>query len=595
MKSKLLSAVLGCALVMGLAACGGDPAPSYSEKVLADADHNCYVVMGDNAVGETDEVAKDLAWDYTEQGKMTATSVLEISKKNVPLANTLNEKPLAALYYLENVRLGTKLASWTSKCVKGQEVLELNGSYCVKTGSVNYDPEDDVYSVDEWIPSPEHYTENLTPASLYMPPHSEEKDAAGNDHNANPMAFECGLYTVVVARYSKAVGDSFFGLGLIKTQSLLPPTPPQTYVVDHLSVVGVIGGEADWDMGIRMVEVDTNAYMTILDLKAGDQIKVRANDAWDYSWGAGVLAAGEGYIDNDENITIEADGSYALGIELTGKDLLVEGAKNAVAMSMVSANPGSEVNPYTVGQALAHATEVFGETPSETAYEWADEAGTTPVICWVKGYVKDVVCQYDTNSGLTFTLVDDEGNELLCYNIFGLDAEQQYVKYNKADKEKALCVGDYVHAAGTLEAYVKSGSCTIELARPTKGKDGSKIDTGWCGFEVVEEKLSLSLIGSISGTVWDTDFMFNRTSFDGLNFEVTFEFHAGEEFKVRVGCDWTVSYGASIFESLPETLSGQGDSNISVVSDCTITFALVAVMTGGELTSVSGTATPFVA
>lgn len=333
MNKKLLSAALGTLMIMGLTACPG----GYDKTVKADADHNCYVVMGPGSVGDKDtakEDAKALAWDYSEAGKMEATSLDAISKVSKALADTLKGKGIAALYVKENVRLGETDAGWTTKALKGEEVVELNGSYAIKTGSVNYDDEDQVYSVDEWIPSPEHYTENLTPASLYMGPHSEEKDAAGNDHNANPAAIDgAGIYTVVVARYTQAVGDSMFGLGIVKTSDLEGYVAPPTYNVTKMALVGKINGTDNWDAGVELVKAEgRNTYEASVELKAGDEIKIRANDEWKYSWGAGVIAKGSGYVDNDANYAITADGTYTISITLNGTDLLVDGAKTATAV-----------------------------------------------------------------------------------------------------------------------------------------------------------------------------------------------------------------------------------------------------------------------
>lgn len=578
MKTKLLSAVLGVGLVLGLAACGGNSDPGYSDKVLPDTDHAAYVVMGEGKVGTKDatpEEIKDLGWDYSEAGEMTATSVKAVSKASEALAKTLKDKPLAALYLHENIRLGANLASWTTKAINAEgEVVELNGSYALKTGSVNYDPEDDVYSVDEWIPSPEHYTENLTPSVLYMGPHSEEKDAAGNDHNANPAAIAgAGVYTVVTARYSKAVGDSWFGMGIIKTADLTEPQPEPEYIVDHLSVVGKINGQDDWDAGIEMTQVDDTAFVAYLDLKAGDEIKVRANDEWTYSWGAGVLEAGEGYVENDANIAITADGPYALGIELTGLDLMKEGAKNATAMSLVSAEKGSEANPYTVSELLERAEEIFAGKEETT---WDTKA------VWTVGMVIDTPkYQYSSGkTGVSFTLgeINAEGTAVVA-SVIVYNIDENDTQYDTANLPlfAPIAFGDTVVVKATLELYVKGETKTVELARNKNGSEEIK-----CDFVVLEQMFSFSAIGTINGTNWDTDFEFGRTDFTGFKFGSILELHKDEQFKFRVTGDWGQSWGPNEFTTYPDCI-GAKDGNFVALRDCVLISMIVINESTGML------------
>ena len=59
-----------------------------------------------------------------------------------------------------------------------------------------------------------------------------------------------------------------------------------------------------------------------------------------------------------------------------------------------------------------------------------------------------------------------------------------------------------------------------------------------------EEKNAWSAIGSISGTMWDTDIAMTETeSGSGIFQTATLELHAGEEFKVRQGASWDVNFG----------------------------------------------------
>ncbi len=57
-----------------------------------------------------------------------------------------------------------------------------------------------------------------------------------------------------------------------------------------------------------------------------------------------------------------------------------------------------------------------------------------------------------------------------------------------------------------------------------------------------EEKNAWSVIGSVNGTMWDTDFPLYQVA-TGVFESDAFELHAGEEFKVRQGASWDVNFG----------------------------------------------------
>jgi arabinogalactan oligomer/maltooligosaccharide transport system substrate-binding protein len=63
-----------------------------------------------------------------------------------------------------------------------------------------------------------------------------------------------------------------------------------------------------------------------------------------------------------------------------------------------------------------------------------------------------------------------------------------------------------------------------------------------------EQKNAWSVIGSICGTAWDTDFAMTETE-PGTYVSEVLELKAGEEFKCRQGASWDVNFGAEGFNS----------------------------------------------
>ena len=58
-----------------------------------------------------------------------------------------------------------------------------------------------------------------------------------------------------------------------------------------------------------MTAAGDNAWTGEVTLKAGEEFKVRADGAWDYSWGNGA-----------DNLKAEADGTYVVTITFNSAD-----------------------------------------------------------------------------------------------------------------------------------------------------------------------------------------------------------------------------------------------------------------------------------
>ena len=71
---------------------------------------------------------------------------------------------------------------------------------------------------------------------------------------------------------------------------------------------GLAGGFAgsDWGTDVAMEADGENVWKGEAELKAGDEFKVRADGAWDNSWGV------DGF--NGANLVCEADGTYVITI-----------------------------------------------------------------------------------------------------------------------------------------------------------------------------------------------------------------------------------------------------------------------------------------
>ena len=322
---KLFFAAVGAISLGILASCGGQTG-NPDDAILArpeSADFKGFNVVGDNIkVGEGD-AAKPLGkWGYGENGNMVATSISKIAEKSKAVADKLKGN-VEYVYMLEHVQLGTEAvkAGWATKAIKNGEVITLDGGYCAKVISYKYDSElENPYVGNGWFPSAENHYSNLTPDSLYSLPKNDTKDLAGNDHNGNPAVFEGGLYTIVLAKFKDKVEDCMIGYGAILEKKLTSYDITASVDLAKLTIVGKINGTSDWNTGVAMTKEESGAYTATVTLAANDEIKVRANDAWTYSWGFNALTDGKtNFTDADGNIKIAEAGTYVIRIGVPSK------------------------------------------------------------------------------------------------------------------------------------------------------------------------------------------------------------------------------------------------------------------------------------
>ncbi|MBR2604667.1 MAG: extracellular solute-binding protein [Clostridia bacterium] len=106
-------------------------------------------------------------------------------------------------------------------------------------------------------------------------------------------------------------------LTFVNQEGVLPEAAPVEEAegepaADTWAVIGSLCG-TNWDTDLPMTEKDGVWTSDKLELKAGDEFKVRANAGWDKNYGIteGATVAG------GDNIKVEADGTYVVTLDLT--------------------------------------------------------------------------------------------------------------------------------------------------------------------------------------------------------------------------------------------------------------------------------------
>ena len=336
---KLLAFILALAMVLSVAGCGKQEEPTTEapteaqteaptekpteapteapteppEPVLEDPNHELWTAHGQYLLPDGTENGwngKDS--EVYEAFALTAIKLSDVEAIDKDLFAALSEKDVKYLYTID-LLFGTNDAGWTTDCLIDGKLHHANGSYAFKIAqcTVDIDGSNKVYAEDQWISDPKTaHAESLTPATLFMPVWQEEADENGFSWASNPVVIGgAGVYTLVIAQYANASSpeNAGFGIGLILKEAkdgnayeeVLEFIP-----ADHtFGIVGSFEG-SNWGEGedIKMEGAD-GVYTGEVELKAGDEFKVRADSDWTYSWGDGA-----------DNLKCEEDGTYVVTI-----------------------------------------------------------------------------------------------------------------------------------------------------------------------------------------------------------------------------------------------------------------------------------------
>ena len=311
---KVLAIVLALVMVLSFAACG-------KSKALADETHEAWVAHGQYLLADgTENSWNGKSSELYEKSALTAIALSDVKKIDQGLYDALSKKDVKYLYTIDLV-FGTNDAGWTTNFLKDGKLYRANGSYAFKVAqcTAEVDGSNKVYAEDQWIHDPKTANaEALTPDTLFEPVWQEEADEYGFSWASNPVVTGgAGVYTLVIAQYNNpsAPGAPGYGIGLVLKEAKdgIAYEEIVEYVpADH--TYGIVGGFAASDWGnagadIPMTAAGDNAWTGEVTLKAGEEFKVRADGAWDYSWGNGA-----------DNLKAEADGTYVVTITFNSAD-----------------------------------------------------------------------------------------------------------------------------------------------------------------------------------------------------------------------------------------------------------------------------------
>lgn len=327
---KFLALLLAVLMIASLAACGqkpAAPAPAEAEKpeepaapaVLADEGHAAWVAHGQYLLADGTQNGwggKDT--EVYEASALKAIALEDVKAIDEGVFEALSGKDVKFLYATDLI-FGTNDAGWSCKFLKDGKLFNANGSYAFKVAqcTVDIDGDNKVYSEDQWISDPKTaYVEALTPDTVFYPAWQEEKDENGFSWADNPVVTGgAGLYTVVVAQYANASAPDAPGYGVALILKEAKDGIPYEEILEWIPgdhSYGIVGSFAASNWGenpdVEMALSDNPEWKDVwvgeVDLKAGEEFKVRADGAWDFSWGTA----------DGGNCKCEADGTYVVVI-----------------------------------------------------------------------------------------------------------------------------------------------------------------------------------------------------------------------------------------------------------------------------------------
>ena len=393
MKRKLLAFLAVASSASILCSCGG----GYSDKV-ATIDDREMILHGPFTLadGETVNDWNGKADALYDASKMTATSLLDVSKIDGNVAKTLSKKDIKAIYKYEGAYIGfaDHEAGWTKNFMDGEKRMKADGSFVFKPALCSYEADDAVWSEDQWIPNPKTAHAESLDGNMFIPTWSETKDDYGFSWADDSVVTSgAGIYTIVVAVYNtvSSAEKAGYGIACVKTAELEEGkglTYAESPFVDKNAwgLIGKVNGVENWNEDTKLTEKGEGEYYSVVEFAAGDSFKFRANDDWDLQLGGSALPDGE--------VNFEAEDGGNIKCVNGGKYLVIINEKDGATTLKIKPFSygivGSENNwgdsadlPLVKGEGEVYSVELHAMAGQEfkirVSDEWIIEYGSSCV------------------------------------------------------------------------------------------------------------------------------------------------------------------------------------------------------------------------
>lgn len=384
----------------------------------------------------------------------------------------------------------------------------------------------------------------------------------GTDGNADAPEAEAGSVTLIndggsgnISAYSK----NFYHFTFNRSTLVLT----NDFSFDQLGVVGDFNG---WGSDVVMnFDTEKQVFWADVEFPAEGGFKVRADAAWDVSWGVATTgdAATEGVLDGGNNITAPA-GNYRLYVNMNNSEEMTW-ELNAADYGQGGGEPEPEPEPET-------SWRVHGQTVEFP--EWGDVEMVSASSNMVAYKAEGV----EVAANSQFGFLDPDGQWYAVDNSFAAGANPYNVTVGTAFTVSTTATNANIVEAGTYDYWILP-----ELGRGYVTETGVKP-------EYVPE--TYGLCGTVNG--WGDLGDLAMTEEGGYYVRRGVVLTTSDQFKIRYNNEWNdaANYGTESGGSIDlntgvPVVSSGGSQNMSVTIDGTYDIyfdlenLLVYVMTAG--------------
>ena len=375
------------------------------------------------------------------------------------------------------------------------------------------------------------------------------------------------------------------------------PEPPVTY-----QGWGIIGVGGDWENDIAMTE-EGGVWTGYATLAADDSWKIRKDAGWDENFGGTFTALGTPFeaVAGGDNIAVGAAGFFKIVYDSNAGTITVSDGNvwsligdfnewaGDVDMALVDGKWVSPATSLTPGWKIRHNHAWDADRGGEFAAldtPFAAVAGGANIDCGTG----DFIVTYDPAAETITVSVAFPAN---IWSVIGGFAASNWANDVKMTlHEGCMCnfwVSDPFEMKAGDEFKVRfnrdwgvnrGGDATLQEGQSVAvSQDGANIKAPADGTYTVvycpEQEIIFfqgwSLIGSIGGTNWDTDFlMYPQYDEDAGTVWVSsdFKYEAGNEFKARYKADWGVNVGGTFSAFATPFDVTQDGANITLSDAC---------------------------
>lgn len=376
---------------------------------------------------------------------------------------------------------------------------------------------------------------------------------------------------------------------------------------------GIIGVGGDWENDLAMTE-DGGVWTGYATLAAGDEWKLRKDAGWDENFGGVFTALGEPFeaVAGGDNIKVGADGFYKIVLNTNDNTITIF---NGEVWSLIGdfnswngdvdlteTEPGIWVSPATAltpGWKIRHNhawNEDFGGTFAEFDAPFAAVAGGANIDCGEGEFIVTLNLNDETIS-VSRAFPANIWSVIGSFEASGWNNDVKMTLKDGAMKlwvsePFAMKAGDEFKVRFNRDWGINRGAdATLQYGQAAMAtQDGPNIKAPEDGQYVVVYSEAMetiffqgwSVIGSIAGTSWDTDFVMapvwdEETSQCIAWVSDVFAYESGNEFKIRYNADWAVNRGGT-FTAFGENFAISQDGDNVVAGDSKYIFVTYSVV-----------------